>query len=117
MLAYQCDPDECLEPAQADLNWLRLQLDSTREHLRLERTKHRKTTKDHLGLQTEHQAIGAALAEEQQRHEATRAALALASAQVEALRRRLAPIDAVRSAPRRIAGRARRIAGRFNPLA
>ncbi|SIO14739.1 hypothetical protein SAMN05444166_2700 [Singulisphaera sp. GP187] len=47
-LGYPCDPDEQLEPIAADRNWNRLQLDSTREHLRLERSKHRKTIKDLL---------------------------------------------------------------------
>ncbi len=45
-LGYACDPDESLDPGEADRNWLRLQLDSTREHLRLEKTKHRATAED-----------------------------------------------------------------------
>lgn len=47
-LGYACDPDETLQPHEADRNWNCLQLDSTREHLRLERAKHRKTIKDLL---------------------------------------------------------------------
>lgn len=42
-LGYDCDPDETLDGRDADQNWLRLQLDSTREQLRLERMKHRQT--------------------------------------------------------------------------
>jgi len=40
-IGYPVDPDPTLEPLQADLNWLQLQLNSTREHLGLERSKHR----------------------------------------------------------------------------
>lgn len=47
-LGYPCDPNERLESFEADRNWNRLQLDSMREHLRLERSKHRKTIKDLL---------------------------------------------------------------------
>lgn len=47
-LGYACDPNDRLEPFEADRNWNHLQLDSTREHLRLERSKHRKTIKDLL---------------------------------------------------------------------
>ena len=39
-----------LEPLQADLNWLQLQLHSTREHLGLERTKHRKAIAEAMDL-------------------------------------------------------------------
>jgi hypothetical protein len=39
VLGYDCDPDESLDPAGADRNWLQLQLSSTREHLALERRK------------------------------------------------------------------------------
>ncbi|MCA1684913.1 MAG: sulfotransferase domain-containing protein, partial [Planctomycetia bacterium] len=46
VLGYACDPDESLGPDQADRNWLRLQLDSTREHLSLERSKHRRKSED-----------------------------------------------------------------------
>lgn len=46
VLGYDCDADETLEASQADQNWLQLQLDSTREHLRLERAKHRQTAND-----------------------------------------------------------------------
>jgi hypothetical protein len=52
-LGYACDPDEALEGAQADLNWFRLQLDSTREHLALERAKHRQKAKDLAALEGE----------------------------------------------------------------
>jgi hypothetical protein len=45
-LSYECDPDPALGPAEADLNWLRLQLDSTREHLAIEKAKHRQTAKE-----------------------------------------------------------------------
>jgi hypothetical protein len=41
ILGYSVDPDPSLKPFQADLNWLQLQLNSTREYLGLERTKHR----------------------------------------------------------------------------
>jgi hypothetical protein len=43
VLGYACDPDETLEAARADRSWLELQLDSTREQLRLERLKHERT--------------------------------------------------------------------------
>ena len=36
---FDCDPDPDLEPSRADLNWLQLQLDSTRENLDLEQSK------------------------------------------------------------------------------
>jgi hypothetical protein len=49
-LGYVCDPDESLEPAQADLNWIRLQLDSVREHLALEKSKHRQTAEELASL-------------------------------------------------------------------
>src|SRR6185312_13163579 len=41
VVGYPVDPDLALEPLQADLNWIQLQLNSTREHLGLERSKHR----------------------------------------------------------------------------
>jgi hypothetical protein len=41
IVGYPVDPDPTLQPLQADLNWLHLQLDSTREFLGLERSKHR----------------------------------------------------------------------------
>ena len=43
ILGYACDPDESLDGARADHNWIQLQLDSTREHLRIERANHRRT--------------------------------------------------------------------------
>jgi hypothetical protein len=43
VLGYACDPDESLSDVQADLNWYRVQLESTRKHLRDERAKHRLT--------------------------------------------------------------------------
>ena len=49
-LGYACDPDEALGPAQADRNWLSLQLDSVREHLALEKAKHRATLQDAADL-------------------------------------------------------------------
>ena len=33
VLGYLCDPDETLDPLQAEFNWARVQLDSTRDHL------------------------------------------------------------------------------------
>lgn len=116
MLGYACDPDESLEAAQADLNWLRLQLDSTREHLGLERAKHRKTKKDLSRLQDEHDAAGRMLGEERRSHEETRRALAAVSSERDDLRGRLAPIEALRSSPRRVARRLKRIARRINAL-
>ena len=41
-LGYSCDPDESLGDTEADLNWLRLQLHSTRENLAVASAKHRK---------------------------------------------------------------------------
>jgi hypothetical protein len=49
-LGYDCDPDATLDGRDADQNWLRLQLDSTREHLRLERMKHRQTLQNLTAL-------------------------------------------------------------------
>lgn len=40
---YACDPNPNLDPVQADLNWYRQQLQSTRLHLRNEREKHQVT--------------------------------------------------------------------------
>jgi hypothetical protein len=40
-LGYECDPNESLSAIEADLNWHKLQVYSMRDHLRLERTKHR----------------------------------------------------------------------------
>jgi hypothetical protein len=40
-LGYDCDPDEFLTPLEAERNWLQLQLDSSRKHLKLEKSKHR----------------------------------------------------------------------------
>src|SRR5205807_1783239 len=42
ILGYSCDPDESLGDTEADLNWLRLQLQSTRENLTVASAKHRK---------------------------------------------------------------------------
>ena len=42
VLGYSCDPDESLGDTEADLNWLRLQLDSTRENLAVASAKHSK---------------------------------------------------------------------------
>jgi hypothetical protein len=46
LLGYDCDPEESLTPLEAERNWLRLQLDSSREHLRLEKGKHRATMRE-----------------------------------------------------------------------
>jgi hypothetical protein len=69
-LGYACDPDEALDGAQADLNWLRVQLDSTREHLVLERAKRRKKAKDFAALEEELKQAREALREGQQRTDA-----------------------------------------------
>src|SRR5262249_13406653 len=106
ILGYDCDPEESLEPGRADQNWTRLQLDSTREHLRLERAKHRKTVKDLL------------IAREQI-DEGRRALEVESSAHADALRAlrerrssRLVRIDGrVRPAVRGLIGRARRLVG------
>ncbi|MDX2039552.1 MAG: hypothetical protein SFX72_23130 [Isosphaeraceae bacterium] len=42
-LGYACDPDPDLDATSAELSWMRLQLASTREHLWLEKAKHRET--------------------------------------------------------------------------
>jgi sulfotransferase family protein len=44
-LGYVCDPDPNLDARQADLNWMRLQFDSMRQHLESERAKHAQTRK------------------------------------------------------------------------
>ncbi len=53
VLDYACDPDETLDPRQADRNWLSLQLDSTRDHLGHEVTKHRRTKEALTTIQAE----------------------------------------------------------------
>ncbi len=63
-LGYECDPDETLDPAQADQNWLQLQLSSVREHLLLERAKRKRMAHD-LEQSLEAQR------EEHERHKAT----------------------------------------------
>lgn len=50
VLGYACDPDETLDAPRADQSWLELQLDSTREQLRLERLKHERTDRDLAAL-------------------------------------------------------------------
>jgi hypothetical protein len=45
-LGYPCDPNEALDPGQAERNWLRLQLESTREHLSLERARRLKAVQE-----------------------------------------------------------------------
>lgn len=57
IIGYECDPDETLDPVRADLNWLRLQLASTREHLKTEHAKHRKSRTEIAGLQGEIQRL------------------------------------------------------------
>jgi hypothetical protein len=52
-LGYACDPDEALEGQVADQNWLQLQLETTRENLGLERTKHRQMSEE-FEIQREH---------------------------------------------------------------
>jgi hypothetical protein len=42
----ECDPDETLEATQGDLNRLRIRLDSTREDLAIEKSKHRQTAQE-----------------------------------------------------------------------
>lgn len=102
MLGYSCDPNEQLEPIQADQNWTRLQLDSTREYLRLERAKHRKTIKDLLLVREE---LGESLQIERDAHEQTR--LALAATQAESR-----DVAAVETVPLVILRRLKRMAER-----
>lgn len=106
MLGYACDPDESLEGVQADLNWLRLQLDSTREHLGLERSKHRKTRKDLLDQETAHAATSHAL------DESRRAAAALCRER-DALRVRIASLESLQASPLELARRVKRMAARL----
>jgi hypothetical protein len=109
MLGYSCDPDERLEPSQADQNWTRLQLDSTREHLGLERAKHRKTIKDLLLVREELADSIRTLREERAAHEQTRLNLAMTQTQLDARSRELAPVETV---PLVITRRLKRIAAR-----
>jgi hypothetical protein len=109
ILGYSCDPDERLEPFQADQNWIHLQLSSTREHLRLERAKHRKTINDLLFVREELGASIRTLGEEQAAHEQTRLSLVMTQAQLDAMSRELAPIETV---PLVITRRLKRIAER-----
>jgi hypothetical protein len=44
-LGYKCDPDFKLTPAQADLNWYRLQFESVWQHMEIERSNHNATRK------------------------------------------------------------------------
>jgi len=86
MLGYPCDPDETLGPFEADLNWNLLQLDSTREHLRLERAKHRKTIKDLLGVQNELEVSVRKYQDELEAHERTKQELIQAQSSPSVLR-------------------------------
>jgi hypothetical protein len=74
-LGYVCDPDESLGPAQADLNWLQLQLDSMREHLSLEKAKHSEKTKALATLREAGDQIERLLLEERVSHDSTRQSL------------------------------------------
>ena len=114
ILGYPCDPDQALDDTRADLNWIQLQLDSTREHLALERTKHRATVKNLQAVQQQCDAVQQqydavrqqydivrqqydrlqeALSEEGRSHEQTRRVLAAIRVDRDALIQRLAPID------------------------
>jgi hypothetical protein len=106
VLGYECDPNESLTPEEADHNWLRLQLHSTREHLRLERHKHRRTIKDMLELQERFAQTGVALEDERRNHQATLAALDRAT-----LWQR--PVEVLRRSPGGIARRVKRVAQSF----
>lgn len=66
VLGYACDPDESLDGTQADLNWLHLQLDSTRENLAMARAKHRWTVHDLAAVQAQRDQILAVLWSERQ---------------------------------------------------
>jgi hypothetical protein len=106
ILGYRCDPDEGLEPARADQNWTRLQLESTREHLRLERSKHRKTVKDFKTVQEELERARQALESEKLALDELRRTLSSTEAQLEVAMR---PNSGLRSIARRV----KRIANRF----
>jgi hypothetical protein len=52
-LGYVCDPNESLSATQAEATWCEIQLQSVRQHLSDERTKHART-KDELGKVRDH---------------------------------------------------------------
>lgn len=74
VLGYPCDPDESLTPLQADHNWARIQLDSTRDYLDRERAKQRKAERAISALTDDVERIRQALRDEQNAHEETRRA-------------------------------------------
>jgi hypothetical protein len=89
VLGYACDPDDALGPDQADQNWLRLQLDSTREHLSLERLKHRKKTTELAALQEELRRTNQLYRDEQRSHAETCRILAATQGRSDAMEGRL----------------------------
>jgi hypothetical protein len=66
---YRCDPDPALDPLRADLTWYRLQLESTRMHLRLEREKHRSTRRTLESVQAQLDSVHHILWLERQQHD------------------------------------------------
>jgi hypothetical protein len=75
ILGYTCDPDPALDSAEADRNWLKLQLESTRENLALEREKHRNRLRHVNALQAELAKALALIETERQSRKSTRPAI------------------------------------------
>jgi hypothetical protein len=94
-LGYACDPDESLDPVQADLNWTRLQLDSLREYLTLERKKRRKAIEKLIMLQDHFDWVRRALYQQAKDHSQTRRELYRAQARVTDLNARLLDVNEV----------------------
>jgi hypothetical protein len=76
VLGYPCDPDETLEPLQAEYNWARVQLDSTRDHLTRTREKQLLAAHAASAAQKALEDARRALSDEQRAHDETRHVLA-----------------------------------------
>jgi hypothetical protein len=116
ILGYECDPDQTLTEPRADLNWLHLQLASTRENLNVERVKHRKTKEDLTSLQANLERTLQSFEHEQQSQAETRHNLAATQALLDDATSRLAILDELGPALLGIGLRMKRVTRRLRWL-